>query len=231
MFEVGAAATREPGDRSSAQRARIVRPVVGVVNLHRVEDDPFPQRPVAGDHLVDVEHVEDGGEEGRARGQELGALVLDAGQAAPLGGGHLHDAALEGAEPLGVDAQPVGAGRHVAVFAGDRQPGEVVDGPARTDRHLRLTAADLVDDRSEVGADPPLEIGEVVLRRGIGPHQLGGEAPDAQRHARGPAQARRVADHELDAAATDVDAQRGRGLEHEARREPPRRSGVPPRGH
>ena len=46
--------------------------------------------------------------------------------------------------------------------------------------------------------------------------ELGGEAADAEGQRRGPAQPRAVADHDLDAPAADVDAERRRGLEHEA---------------
>ena len=44
-----------------------------------------------------------------------------------------------------------------------------------------------------------------------------GEPADAERDAVGPAQPGGVADHELDAPAADVDAERGRGVDHDAR--------------
>ena len=43
-----------------------------------------------------------------------------------------------------------------------------------------------------------------------------GSGADAEREAAFPTEAGRVADHDLDAAAADVDAERGRGLEHDA---------------
>ena len=53
------------------------------------------------------------------------------GQPAPLGGRHLHDAALQRVERVGLDPQPVRARRDVAVVAGRGEPREVVDRAAR----------------------------------------------------------------------------------------------------
>ena len=216
VLEVGAAPACESGDRGATQRARVVGPVVGIVDLHRVEHDALAQRPVARDHLGDLEHVEDRGEERRARGEELGPLLLDAGQPAPLGRRHAHDPLLEGSEPVGVDAQAVRARRDVAVLARGGQPGEVVDRAARADRHSRLPAPHLLDDGGEPFPDAVLEGGAVGARRRVRLDELGRQAADPECDARRPAEAHRVADRDLDAPAADVDAQRGRGFEHEA---------------
>ena len=55
----------------------------------------------------------------------------------------------------------------------------------------------------------------VGLRDRIGVHELVAQARDAERHARGPHEPARVADHHLEAAAAEVEADRGRGIEHD----------------
>ena len=52
---------------------------------------------------------------------------------------------------------------------------------------------------------------------GVGVDELGGEPPDPEVLARGVREAAGVADHDLDAAAAEVEAQRRRGLEQHAR--------------
>ena len=56
----------------------------------------------------------------------------------------------------------------------------------------------------------------VALRERVGVDELGGERADAEGLARRPLQAAGVADHDLEAAAAEVEAQRGRGLEQHA---------------
>ena len=115
------------------------------------------------------------------------------------------------------DPQAVRAGGDLAVVVRGGQPGEVVDRAARADRHPRLAAANLVDDRRELVADPRSRARSRSPRDGGSDCTSSrGEPADAEGHARGPAQAGGVADHDLDAAAADVDAQRRRGLEHQA---------------
>ena len=59
--------------------------------------------------------------------------------------------------------------------------------------------------------------------------ELGGEAGDAERDARRPHQAAGVADHHLEAAAAEVEAQRGDGIEHHRRAHRAEDRGAPPR--
>ena len=72
-------------------------------------------------------------------------------------------------------------------------------------------------ERFETGAHALVEPLAIGFRRRVVVHALRGQPPDAEREARRPPQSRRVADHDLDAAAADVDAERGRGFEHDAR--------------
>src|SRR5205823_9497115 len=127
---------------------------------------------------------------------------------------HLHDAALPRAELVGADPEPVRARGDVAAVARDDEAREVVDGAAGTDRHPWRAPTHVVNDTREDAADARVERVAVAARRRVGRDELGGEAPDAERHARAPAQSRGVADRHLDAAAADVDAEGGRGLEH-----------------
>ena len=53
-----------------------------------------------------------------------------------------------------------------------------------------------------------------ALRGRIVAHELGGEATDAEGDALGPPQPGAVADHQFDAAAADVDAERGCRVDH-----------------
>src|SRR6478736_3456016 len=56
-----------------------------------------------------------------------------------------------------------------------------------------------------------------VLGHGVGVDELGGESSDPEVLARDVGVAAGVADHDLDAAAAEVEAQRRRGLEEHAR--------------
>ena len=136
---VGVAPAREVGDRGPAERARIVRPVVGVVRAHRVEHDPFAQRPVADGQGLDVEQVERGDEQHRAGRQELGPLLLEAGQAAAVGDLGPHDAFVQRSQVLTRDAQAVRDRGHVARRLRDGHAREVVDRAARADAHAAAT--------------------------------------------------------------------------------------------
>ena len=88
--------------------------------------------------------------------------------------------------------------------------------PLRTDRHAGLPGAYFIEDGFEHRPHPLVECVTVGFRGRIVTNQLGGETPDAERHARRPAEPRGVADHHLDTPSSDVDAQRGCGLEDEA---------------
>ena len=57
----------------------------------------------------------------------------------------------------------------------------------------------------------------VALGDRVGAHVLGAEPRDAERHAGGPRQAAGVADHHLEAPAAEVEAHRGRRVEHDRR--------------
>ena len=99
----------------------------------------------------------------------------------------------------------------------DRHAREIVDRAARPDAHPRRAADDVGHERLEHRADVLFEPLAFGLRRRVVADELGGEPADAERHALGPAQPGRVADHELDAAAADVDAERRRRVDHDAR--------------
>ena len=113
----------------------------------------------------------------------------------------------------------------------DRHAHEVVERAARADRHPRARGrAPRRRAASSAAAYALVEALAVGARRRVVVHALGGEAADAEREARRPAQPGGVADHDLDAAAADVDAERGRGLEHDARPHRGEDRAGPPRG-
>ncbi len=116
-------------------------------------------------------------------------------------------------------AQGVGARRQrgLARAQRDRHAHEIVERPTRADRELRCAPAHLFDERSQPRPHPLAEARPVGGRRGIVANALRGQPADTERDARGPPQPRRVADHDLDTATADVDAQRGRRLQHHAR--------------
>ena len=145
VLDIGTAPPSQAGDGGAAQRARVVRPVVGIVHAHRVEHDPLAESPVAGDHRVEVERRRRSStSKVTPADEQVGALLFDAGKPPPFGGRHAQNAVLQGAELVGLDPQAVRARRDVAVVVRGREASEVVDRPARPDRHQRPAAAHLL---------------------------------------------------------------------------------------
>ena len=78
-------------------------------------------------------------------------------------------------------------------------------------------ASDLGNEWFEAGVNPLLESLAIALRRRIVADALGRQSADAEQQARRPPQSGRIADHQLDAASADVDAERGRRIDDNAR--------------
>ena len=117
-------------------------------------------------------------------------------------------------ELVATDGELVQRRRRVLVAPGRDHLREVLERAAAADRELGRELRDLLRHRREHVGDPVAQRASVALRDRIGVHELGGEPRDAERDARRPLQAARVADHDLEAAAAEVEAHRGRGIEH-----------------
>ncbi len=94
--------------------------------------------------------------------------------------------------------------------------GQVAQRAARADEHLRPVGGDLDGDGRQHGGDELAESAAVAGRHGIARHQLARQARHAEPHARRPLQAVGVADHDLEAAAAEVEAERRAGVDHDA---------------
>ena len=131
--------------------------------------------------------------------------------------GIFDDAAVPRLQPVGRDAQAVGARGHLAVLPTATRRARSLMVPLDPDRHARQLGGERRRRSAPVrrgcgssSASRSARVGGSVV------DQLAGQAADAELHARAPAQSRGVADRELDAAAADVDAQGGRRFEHDA---------------
>ena len=183
-----------------------------VVAAHRVEHDAFAQRPVARGQPVEAEQLERDGEQRRTGGQELGAACSS------RPGSRRRSEVFAFTMRRAARRCRRAVARSAFVLAG------IVRSPGRsaTARRARSLSVPLVptasfgfrlrtscDERLESGPDPVVErVCASARDGGSSSDALGGEPADAERDARGPAQPGRVADHELDAAAADVDAER-----------------------
>ena len=96
------------------------------------------------------------------------------------------------------------------VPTGGDEPGEVAKGAARAHHQTRAHVGDLRRQRGEDQGEPrdqPLPVG---IRERVASHQLGREAGHAELDAVRPQETGGVADHHLEAAAAQVEAERGR---------------------
>ena len=195
VLEVGAAPARETGDRGPPQR-RAGRPTSRRDRGMRTASSTMPSRSAQSLVTISVD-VEQRRRSSRAASTPAGSssarLLLDAREPAPL---RRRASARSGAAARGAVRasmrRPFALAGIVAVLAGGGQAGEIVDRAARA----RPPSA-------ARGREPRRRSGPG--RRGCGPrarsrsaldggsrlHELGGEAADAERHARRPAQARR----------------------------------------
>ena len=124
---------------------------------------PFPQCPVAHDQAVELEQLERGDEQGRSRGQQLGApLFLEAGHAPALRCLGVHDPLVQGLD--------IGAGRRAAhsCSAGIVRSPDCKATAIRTrsfsvplvpTASCGLRLADLVDEPGQAGPHPLVEAG------------------------------------------------------------------------
>ena len=211
------AAPRERRDRGAPQRARVVGPVVGIVVPDRVEDDPFAQRPFADRDLVEVEHVHGDREKRGSRDDELGAFLFEPRH--PPAVGHLrpHDALVHGQEVGAGDGELVArAGLVARLELGDHRC-EIAEGATTADGHLGGEGRDLLGDGRQHLVQVLLEGLALALRRRIGVDESLGEPADSEVEAGDPQKSVCIAHHELDAAAAEVDAQRRRRIDHDAR--------------
>ena len=183
----------------------------------RVEHDALAQRPLADRELVEAEHVHRGGEHHRPGHDQVDAPGVEAVDAQPVGGGRRHEVVVQGEELAAVDGELVQRGRRVLVAPRRHHLGQRLERAAAPDRELGLERRDLVHDRREHVLDVVAQRAPVALGDRVGAHELGAEAGDAERDAGGPHQAAGVADHHLEAAAAEVEAQRGRRIEHHRR--------------
>ncbi len=137
--------------------------------------------------------------------------------AQPVGGGRRQQVVVQGQELAAIDGELVQRGRRVLVAPGRDHLGQRLERAAAPDRELGFVRRDLVHDGCEHAFDVVAQRATVALGDRIGAHVLGAEPRDAERDAGGPHQAAGVADHHLEAAAAEVEAQRGRRVEHHRR--------------
>ena len=99
----------------------------------------------------------------------------------------------------------------------DRHAHEIVQRATRPDRHARCVRSNLRRRAVQAGMHPLFEPFAIALRRRIVAHALGRQPADAERRLVAHRKPGRVADHELDAAAADVDAEGRRRIDDHAR--------------
>ena len=120
-----------------------------------------------------------------------------------------------GEELLTCDRELVQRGGGILGAPRGHHLGQVLERAAAADRELGFERLDLRDDRRERLDDARPQCAAVGLRDRIRVDAVGGEAGDPERHAGCPHHAAGVAHHDLEAAATEVEAHRGRGIEHD----------------
>ena len=106
--------------------------------------------------------------------------------------------------------------RHLNAAAGHDHRGEVLEGAAAPDHELGLERSDLSRDAAQRRRQVCTKRASIRLRDRVGVDEVGGEAGDAEVLARRPQQLGGRPDHHLEAAAAEVEAQRGRRLEQHA---------------
>ena len=175
----------------------------------RIEDDALAQGPLADRQLVDVEEVHRGREELGPGDDELDSLGVESLDLLALRGRRFEQLAVQRLELLAREAELVERTGDRLVASGGDHLGEIFERATAADRQLGLELRDLdrewAEDVDEVLAQPAT----ITLGDGIGAHELRAEPRDAEPLACGPLQAGRVAHHDLDAPATEVEAQRG----------------------
>ncbi len=207
----------EAQHRAAPDGVGVVGPVGGIVVTARVEHDALAQRPFADRQLVEAEDVHRGGEHHRPGHDEIDPPRVEAVDPQPVGGGRRHQVGVHGEELAAVDGELVQRGRRVLVAPSRDHLGQRFERATAPDRELRLVRRDLVHDGREHGLDVVAQRAAVAFGDRIGADELGAEARDAEGDARRPHQAAGVADHHLEAAAAEIEAQRGRRVEHHRR--------------
>ena len=96
------------------------------------------------------------------------------------------------------------------VPTGGDQAGEVTERAARAHHQARAHVGDLGGQRAEHQDEPGAQPLAVGLRERVAPHQLPREASHTELDAVRPQEAGGVADHHLEAAPAQVEAERGR---------------------
>ena len=183
-----------------------------------VEHDALAERPLRDGQRLELELLHRGREEHRAGNHEV--------------------------DPAGVESRPCGAVRtplapRMSLYNGSSSSRvmvswfsdagrllvaprrhhlcEALERAAAPHRELRREGLDLLARRRELLHDPIMQRPAVALRERIRVHELGREARDAEREAGGPLHPARVADHDLEASSAEVEAHRGRRIEHHGR--------------
>ena len=207
----GEALHRRPPDG-----AGIVGPVRRVVVPDGVEQDPLAQGPFADRHLVELEHVHRRRQEHRPGDDEVDAARFEPDHPASLGRLRREDLVVQREELVARERELVERRRHLNAAADHDHGGEVLEGAAAPDHELGLERSDLSRDAAERGRQVCTKRASICLRDRVGVDEVGGEAGDAEVLARRPQQLGGGADHHLEAAAAEVEAQRGSRLEQHA---------------
>jgi hypothetical protein len=119
-------------------------------------------------------------------------------------------------ELLAADRELVERAGDVLVTAGRGHVGEVLERATAADGHPRRQRPDLGGDGRERVLEPVAQRLPVAFRQRVAVHELGGQPGHPEVLARRPLEAGRVAHHDLEAAAAEVEAQRRRRFEQHA---------------
>ena len=216
----------------AADRVRVVGPVGGIVTPDGVEHDAFAERPLADGELVEVEQLHRGGEHHRPRDDEVDAAGVEA---LDTGGDRRPSTRAAPCAARGTPRASIVSWLSVAGASSSRRAATI---SARFSSVPLLPTASLGSNVLDLARRP------ARAPRRCAPAARAGRASRSDPSGRSSAVRRAtpsgtlvahirllgVADHHLEAAATEVEAHRGRGIEHDRRRGPRRRSGAPPPG-
>ncbi len=150
------------------------------VGLHVIDDHPFAEGTVADVDFLDVELVEEVGDEQGAGGDLIGAAGIEAREMAALVQGHAEKAFVDRLKiiPGHVGEEAVADG--FLTMLEDAHGGEVFHGAGGADHALRAQGTDVFDGGLQGFADVFFEGVKIAAGDGIGMDELLGEAGSAE---------------------------------------------------
>ena len=145
-----------------------------------VEEDAFPQRPLAEHQLLHAQPAQDGVEDHRPHGQDVGPRLVDAGQAEPLAKGQAAQALAQLGDRGRAHRDVVEGVGHLSRLDLVGHAAEGEDGARGSDGAEGLRALHRFLVRCDRLLDERLEPGLVLAREGIAAAEPLGHAQDSE---------------------------------------------------